>query len=63
LIDTPSLIGLRRSDPYLRDGRAKTIEEIFTKYNREDKHGRTSHLNEQQIMALAEFLRYLVPPR
>ena len=58
-IDTPSLIGLRRSEPYLHDGRAKTIEEIFTKFNIEDQHGQTSHLSEEQIHALAEFMRYL----
>jgi DNA-binding beta-propeller fold protein YncE len=58
-LDTPSLLGLRRSEPYLHDGRAETLEEVFTKFNREDKHGRTSHLAESDIRALCEFLRYI----
>ncbi|UCG56663.1 MAG: PQQ-binding-like beta-propeller repeat protein [Phycisphaerales bacterium] len=56
-LDTPSLIGLRRSEPYLHDGRAGTLEEVLTKYNPGDKHGRTSHLSNEDIRALAEFLR------
>jgi DNA-binding beta-propeller fold protein YncE len=61
-LDTPSLLGLRRSEPYLHDGRAGTLEEVFTKFNRDDKHGRTSHLTESDIRALSEFLRYVEPP-
>jgi cytochrome c553 len=58
-LDTPSLIGLRRSEPYLHDGRAKTLKEVFTEFNPGDKHGQTSHLSEQQIRALVAFLRSL----
>ena len=61
-LDTPMLLGLRRSEPYLHDGRAITIEQVFTTFNPQDKHGRTSHLSEVDIHALAEFLRYLDPP-
>ena len=60
-LDTPTLLGLRRSEPYLHDGGAKTIEEVFTQFNSQDKHGRTSHLSKGEIDALAEFLRYLDP--
>ena len=60
-LDTPSLLALRRSEPYLHDGRAKTLEEVFTKFNPHDEHGKTSHLDKDQIHALAEFLRYLAP--
>ncbi len=62
-LDTPTLLGLRRSEPYLHDGRAKTLEDVFTKFNPQDKHGRTSHLSKGEIHALAEFLRHLDPPR
>ncbi len=62
-LDTPSLLGLHRSGPYLHDGRAKTLAEVFTKFNRDDKHGRTSHLTDSDIRALCEFLRYIDPPR
>jgi cytochrome c peroxidase len=58
-LDTPSLIGLRRSEPYLHDGRSKTLKEILTDFNPQDKHGRTSHLGEQEIQALVEFLKSL----
>ena len=61
-LDTPALLGLRRSEPYLHDGRAGTIEDIFTKFNPDDRHGRTSHLTDRDIDALAEFLRYLTQP-
>jgi len=61
-LDTPSLLGLHRSDPYLHDGRAKTLEEVFNKFNPGDRHGRTSHLSREEIRALCEFLRYLRPP-
>ena len=60
--DTPSLLGLRRSEPYLHDGRAQTLEEIFTEFNPQDRHGRTSHLKKEDIRALVEFLRYFNPP-
>jgi cytochrome c peroxidase len=58
-LDTPSLLGLYRSDPYLHHGQAKTLQEVFTKFNPGDRHGGTSRLGEHEIRALAEFLRYL----
>ena len=61
-LDTPSLLGLARSEPYLHDGRARTLEEIFTKFNPDDKHGKTSHLSSDQIRQLVLFLRYLSEP-
>ena len=57
--DTPTLLGLYRTAPYLHDGRAETLEELLTKYNPGDRHGATSHLNPSQIRQLAEFLRAL----
>ena len=57
--DTPSLVGLYRSAPYLHDGRASTIEDVLTKANLGDKHGRTSDLSKAQVDDLAEFLRSL----
>jgi len=60
-LDTPSLLGLHRSAPYLHDGRAQALEEIFATFNPGDRHGRTSQLTSQQISALCEFLRYLRP--
>jgi cytochrome c peroxidase len=56
LFDTPALIEVWRTAPYLYDGRAVTIQEMLTKYNREDKHGVTSNLASDQIKDLAEFV-------
>jgi DNA-binding beta-propeller fold protein YncE len=61
LLDTPSLLGLRQSEPYLHDGRATTLESVFTHHNPENLHGHTSHLNDKDISCLSEFLRYLTP--
>jgi len=54
--DTPTLVEHWRTSPYLFDGRAENAIEVLTKYNKEDKHGKTSHLNEQQIKDLAEYV-------
>lgn len=56
LFDTPSLIEVWRSGPYLHDGRAGTIRDVMTTFQREDKHGVTSHLTSQQIDDLAEYV-------
>jgi len=54
--DTPTLVELWRTAPYLYDGRAATMKEVLTKYNCGDKHGTTSGLTEKQINNLAEFV-------
>ena len=54
--DTPALIEVWRTAPYLHDGRAPTIRELLTTYNKGDTHGKTSDLNESQINDLAEFV-------
>ena len=43
--------------PYLHDGSAHTLEEIWTVYNPEDKHGRTNDLTKDELNDLIEFLR------
>ena len=54
--DTPTLVEVWRTSPYLYDGRATTIEEVLTIYNPGDKHGVTSNLTEAEIKDLAEFI-------
>ena len=54
--DTPTLVEVWRTAPYLYDGRAVTIEEMLTKYNPQDKHGVTSNLTDDQIKDLAAFV-------
>jgi cytochrome c peroxidase len=53
---TPTLVEVWRTAPYLHDGRAMTMREVLTKYNRGDRHGRTSHLSAQQLDDLAEYV-------
>ncbi len=57
--DTPTLIELWRTGPYLHDGRAETLHEVLTKYNEHNRHGKTSHLTEEEVDALVEYLRSL----
>ena len=63
--DTPTLLGIYRTAPYLHHGKATTLAEVFTKYNAGDRHGRTSQLAAPQIDDLVAFLRalpYETPP-
>jgi YVTN family beta-propeller protein len=54
--DTPTLVEVWRTAPYLYDGRAATVKEVLAKHNQDDKHGATSKLTESQIEDLAEFV-------
>lgn len=54
--DTPTLIELWRTAPYLYNGRAGTMREVLTKFNENDEHGVTSDLTEKEISDLIEFL-------
>jgi YVTN family beta-propeller protein len=55
--DTPQLINIALTAPYLHDGSARTLEEIWTVYNPEDKHGRTNDLTKDELNDLIEYLR------
>jgi len=57
--DTPSLIELYRTAPYLHDGRAATIEDVITTYNPKDEHGETRGLSKQELADLVTFLKSL----
>jgi DNA-binding beta-propeller fold protein YncE len=54
--DTPTCVELWCTGPYLHDGSAVTLREVLTTMNRDDKHGRTSHLSPEEIDALVEYL-------
>ncbi|MHC4353140.1 MAG: c-type cytochrome [Planctomycetota bacterium] len=54
--DTPTLIEVWRTAPYLHDGRAVTIKDVLTKFNKDDRHGDTSGLSDEQIEELAAFV-------
>lgn len=57
--DTPTLLGIYRTAPYLHHGKAATLADVLTTRNKGDKHGRTSHLSKEQISDLVEFLKAL----
>jgi cytochrome c peroxidase len=54
--DTPTLIEVWRTAPYLHDGRAATMKDVITEFNKKDKHGKTSDLTEKQIEELVEYI-------
>ncbi len=62
LFDTPQLINIYDSDPYLHDGSALTLEEIWTKNSVNDEHGFVSDLTKNQLNDLIEYLKALGPP-
>jgi len=59
LYDTPTLLGIYRTPPFLHHGKAKTLTEVVTVYNKHDRHGKTTHLNKNQIGDLVDYLRSL----
>jgi len=54
--DTPTLVELWRTAPYLHDGRAATLEELLTTFNPGDRHGKTSRLSATELDDLVAFL-------
>jgi YVTN family beta-propeller protein len=58
-LDVPHLVGAHESAPYLHDGRAATLEEVFSKYNPERRHGRADTLTPGQLGDLLEYVREL----
>jgi YVTN family beta-propeller protein len=57
--DTPALRGLVRTAPYLHDGRAATLYEVFTKYNIRHRHGAADTLSKQELDDLIDYLKSL----
>lgn len=57
--DTPTLVEVWRTAPYLHDGRSKSLRDVFTTDNPADQHGITSPLTAEQIDDLVEFVRSL----
>ena len=60
--DTPSLIGVWDTAPYLHHHQAQSLEEVLTIFNTGDDHGTTSHLDPEQIGQLAAYLRSIAWP-
>src|SRR5581483_8606953 len=57
--DTPTLLGVYRTAPYLHHGKAKSLAEVLTTFNRGDRHGKTSHLSKGDLDDLVDFLKAL----
>jgi YVTN family beta-propeller protein len=57
--DTPTLLGIYRTPPYLHHGKARTLLEVLTVCNKEDRHGKTSHLGAGELDDLVSFLMSL----
>jgi len=62
LFDTPHLNNIYASAPYLHDGRAATLEEIWTIYGKEERHGSVNDLTKIELNQLIEFLKSLRSP-
>ncbi|MGA2183846.1 MAG: beta-propeller fold lactonase family protein [Bryobacteraceae bacterium] len=58
-IDTAHLTNVVYSAPYLHDGSARTMEEIWTVFNPNDTHGQTNDLNKDELNDLIEYLKTL----
>jgi YVTN family beta-propeller protein len=59
LVDTPHLPDIAYSAPYLHDGSARSLEEIWTVFNPKDTHGITNDLTKDELNDLIEYLRTL----
>jgi YVTN family beta-propeller protein len=57
LLKTPQLTNIALMAPYMHDGSAPSLEEIWTVMNPADKHGRTNDLTKNQLNDLIEYLR------
>lgn len=58
-LDVPHLAGVHGSAPYLHDGRARTLAEVFTRHNAAGRHGHADRLTEPELAALLRYLQEL----
>jgi YVTN family beta-propeller protein len=58
-LNTPSLLGVSRTAPYLHDGRSATLEDIFTKHNVKNRHGDAHELTPEELKDLIAYLKSL----
>lgn len=59
VIDVPQLRNVAYSAPYLHDGSARSLEEIWTVFNLKDTHGVTNDLTKDELNDLIEYLKTL----
>ncbi|MEW6431237.1 MAG: c-type cytochrome [Myxococcota bacterium] len=58
-LNTPSLLGLARSAPYLHDGSAQTLKARILQGKAGDRHGVTSQLSDAEVDDLVAYLKSL----
>jgi YVTN family beta-propeller protein len=54
--DTPTLVEVWRTAPYLYDGRSATMRDVITTDNPDDQHGQTKNLTEEERADLIEYI-------
>jgi cytochrome c peroxidase len=59
VIDVPQLTNIALTAPYLHDGSAHTLEEIWTVFNPKDTHGVSNDLTKDELNDLIEYLKTL----
>jgi DNA-binding beta-propeller fold protein YncE len=59
LLHPPRLEGVYDTDPYLHDGSAKTLEEIFTQHNSKHLHGKAHLLTESEMKSLLSYVKQM----
>jgi len=57
MFDVPQLNNIYESSPFLHDGRAETLEEIWTEFSEDDEHGIANDMMKDQLNDLVEYLR------
>ncbi len=57
--DTPSLVEIYRTGPYLHNGSAGTLRDVIVGKNAKKRHGRTAQLSSEQVDDLVAYLRSL----
>lgn len=55
-IDTPTLLGIWQTAPYLHDGSAETLRDVLVTRNPEGLHGDTASLTEDELNQLIAYL-------
>jgi YVTN family beta-propeller protein len=59
VVDVPQLPNVAYSAPYLHDGSARSLEEIWTVFNPMDTHGVSNDLTKDELNDLIEYLKTL----
>jgi len=59
VVDVPQLPNVAYSAPYLHDGSARSLEEIWTVFNPKDTHGVSNDLTKDELNDLIEYLKTL----